>query len=177
MRSFYFILKGDHGVLRLPIVCHSLFGLRLGVEFFLDLMRRGYSMAGWCCMCWSAGETVDHLLLHCNLVSHLWRFILRFFGIQWVLAEKVVDSLFRWRNRFGKHMSGVWNLVPLCLMWTIWKERNSRIFEDKASSMDQLMGSFVNELFDWSRIWGLTTATIVTDFVDSLGSMPSFSTL
>ena len=94
-----------------------------------------------------------------------------------MLAEKVVDSLFRWRNRFGKHMSGVWNLVPLCLMWTIWKERNSRIFEDKASSMDQLMGSFVNELFDWSRIWGLTTATIVTDFVDSLGSMPSFSTL
>ncbi len=86
---------------------------------------------------------MDHLLLHCNLASHLWRFILRFFGIQWVLAEKVVDSLFRWRNWFGKHMSGVWNLVPLCLMWTIWKERNSRIFEDKASSMDQLTGSFV----------------------------------
>ncbi len=51
MRSFYFILKGDNGALRLPIVCHSLFGLRLGVEFFLDLMRRGYSMAGWCDMC------------------------------------------------------------------------------------------------------------------------------
>jgi hypothetical protein len=66
-----------------------------------------------------------------------------------VLARRVVDLLFRWRNWFGKHESGVWNLVPLCLMWTIWKERNSRIFQDKASSMDQIKGAFVNALFDW----------------------------
>ena len=92
---------------------------------------------------------MDHLLLHCSAVSELWSFVFHCFGIQWVLARRVVDLLFRWRNWFGKHESGVWNLVPLCLMWTIWKERNSQIFEDKANSMDQIKGAFVNALFDW----------------------------
>uniref|UniRef100_A0A2N9FDA3 Protein DETOXIFICATION n=1 Tax=Fagus sylvatica TaxID=28930 RepID=A0A2N9FDA3_FAGSY len=67
-----------------------------------------------------------------------------------------------------KHESGVWNLVPLCLMWKIWKERNSRIFEDKASSMDQLKGAFVNALFDWARVSGFTTTILVTEVVHSV---------
>ena len=29
-----------------------------------NLMRRGYAMAEWCCMCRGNGETVDHLMLH-----------------------------------------------------------------------------------------------------------------
>ena len=53
-------------------------------------------------------------------------------------------------------------------MWTLWTERNSHTFEDKASSLDQLKGAFVPSLFDWARVWGLTNTTLVTDFVDSL---------
>ena len=35
--------------------------------------------------------------------------------------------------------------------------------------MDQLKGALVNSLFDWARVWGLTTTTTpVTDFVDSI---------
>ena len=62
-------------------------------------------------------------------------------------------------------------MVPLCLMWTMWKEHNNRILGDEACSMDLITGAFANELFDWSRSLGLTTATIVTDFVDSLRSI------
>ena len=64
-----------------------------------------------------------------------------------MLARRVVDLLFGWRNWFRNHEYDVWNLVPLCLMWTIWKERNSRIFKDKASSMDKLKGAFVNHYY------------------------------
>jgi hypothetical protein len=28
--------------------------------------------------------------------------------------------------------------VPSCLIWTLWTERNSRTFEDKAVTLDQL---------------------------------------
>ncbi len=83
-----------------------------------NLVRRGYALAGWCCMCRSSGEMGDHLLLHCEM------------------ASRVVDLLFGWRNWFGKHFSAVWNLVPLCLMWTLWQERNRRIFEDLERSRD-----------------------------------------
>ena len=60
-----------------------------------------------------------------------------------MLAGRVIDLLSGWRNWFGKHDSGVWNLVPSCLRWTLWTEHNRRIFEDKSSSMDQLKGTFV----------------------------------
>ena len=46
-----------------------------------------------------------------------------------MMPAKVIDLLFGWYNWFGKHSSGVWNLVPLCLMWRLWQERNRQIFE------------------------------------------------
>ena len=63
------------------------------------------------------------------------------------------------------HHSDIWNLAPLCLMWTVWLERNSRTFEDVLCSTDQLLEKFANSLFDWLRVWGFSTADSVTDFI------------
>ena len=108
-----------------------------------NFMRNGYTMAGWCCMCCCDGETVDHLLLHCNFTHMLWSFIFKVFHIQWVLPQRVLDLLVGWRNWFGKHHSSIWNLVPLCLMWTIWRERNARVFDDQIRSPDLVLGTYV----------------------------------
>jgi hypothetical protein len=79
-------------------------------------------------MCHGNGETIGHLLLHCPIAASLWQYVFRTFGVQWVISARVVDLLFAWRNWFGKHCSAVWNLVPACLMWTIWRECNRCIF-------------------------------------------------
>ncbi len=62
------------------------------------------------------------------MVVGLWNFVFQLFGVVWVLPGRVKDLLFAWRNWFGKHDSSIWNMVPTCLMWTIWIERNHRIF-------------------------------------------------
>uniref|UniRef100_A0A2N9FZT4 Reverse transcriptase domain-containing protein n=1 Tax=Fagus sylvatica TaxID=28930 RepID=A0A2N9FZT4_FAGSY len=98
-----------------------------------NLMRRGYSLAGWCCMCRNGWETWDHLLLHCVQASFLWSAVLRSFGVCWVFPNSIKD-LYGWFNSFGKHESEIWNLVPLCLLWTVWRERNQRIFDDMEHS-------------------------------------------
>ena len=126
-------------------------------------------------MCRSDGETVDHLLLHCPAAYELWSFIFRLFHTQWVMSQRVLDLLFGWHNWFGKHYSDIQNLAPLCLLWTVWRERNSRTFEDVLCTPDQLLEKFVNSLFDWSRVWGFTTANSVIDFTVSL-SFDSVST-
>jgi hypothetical protein len=46
-----------------------------------NLMRRGYTMAGWCSMCRLDGETGSHLMIHCSLASGLWHSVLRSFGV------------------------------------------------------------------------------------------------
>ena len=45
----------------------------------------------------------------------------------WVLPKSVADTLFGWWNWPGKHVSSIWNLAPLCLMWCLWRERNKRL--------------------------------------------------
>ncbi len=95
-----------------------------------NLSKRGYTLTSWCCMCCCNGETVDHLLLHCPLAGVLWNWIFLIFGIHWVLSATVASLLFSWQNGLGQHSSDIWNIVPVCLMWTIWKECNQRTFED-----------------------------------------------
>ena len=125
-------------------------------------------MAGWCCMCRRDWETGDHLLIHCDVASALWSAALSSFGVFWVFPNQVVDLLFGWHNSFGKHDSEVWNLVPVCLMWTVWLARNRCTFEDEELSIPRLIQLFFGALFDWARVWGFTPMTSLADFVVSL---------
>ena len=43
-------------------------------------------------------------------------------------------------------------------------------FEDVSSSKSQLLNCFASTLFDWSRAWGFTSSSNVTDFISSLSS-------
>jgi hypothetical protein len=90
------------------------------------------------------------------------------FGVAWVFPEKIADLLFGWYNWVGKNSSKVWNLVLLSLMWTIWRERNRRTFEDKEQPKTKLFELFYGHLFDWARIWGYSLASSLADFVVSL---------
>ena len=49
-----------------------------------------------------------------------------------MLPRKVDDFLFRRRNWnwFEKNSLNIWNFVLLCLMWLLWKEPNSRTFNN-----------------------------------------------
>ncbi len=133
-----------------------------------NLRKRGFVLAGWCCLCKAADESVDHLFLHFRIARVIWSLVFRSVGIDWVLPHRVLDLLFGWWNWFGKKSSGVWNLIPSCLMWTVWRERNSCIFENKELALDKLLEIFFGVLFDWSRAWGLTSSPSIGDFLASL---------
>ena len=96
-----------------------------------NLILRGRPLANRCCMCCCNEESVDHLLLFYPIAHSLWTHMLRLFGIDWIMPSLVADLLFCWYHWLGKHSSDIWNLVPSCLMWTIWTEQNRHSFEDK----------------------------------------------
>ena len=111
---------------------------------------------------------MDHLLIHCRFASAMWTEVLNLFGVQWVMPDTIVSLLFAWRNWLGTYSSQVWNLVPAYLMWLVWKERNARTFEDVESSIDMLKTLLAKTLFEWSRIWGLTHCSSLSDFLISI---------
>ena len=108
---------------------------------------------------------MDHLLLHCKFAHALWSEVFLMFGVKWVMPSIVVPLLFAWRNWLGNYSSNVWNMVPVCLMWLEWKERNARTFEGIERPIELLKTSLAGTLFEWSHIWGLTHCISLSDFL------------
>jgi hypothetical protein len=133
-----------------------------------NLKQRGFQLAGWCSMCRCEGETISHLLLHCETTYGLWTFVFRSFGISWVLPGCIPELLFGWHNWLGKNQSKIWNLVPSCPFWTLWWEWNSPIFENTERTSSQIYEFFSNTLYDWATAWGYSSSTSVIAFLDSL---------
>ena len=132
-----------------------------------NLRSRGFDFLDWYVMCRYCGETS-------SFIATLWEsslvvvFVSRSFGVMWILPKSIHALLFGWWNWLGKHSSDIWNLVPLSLMWCIWRECNWWTFENMDSLDNQLIASFSGSLFDWSRAWRLTSSESLPMFISSL---------
>ena len=133
-----------------------------------NLMFCGRPLMNHCCLCCSNAESVDHMLLFCPIAHSLWIYMFRLFGIEWVMLGSVVDLLFCWYHWLGKHSSDIWDLVPGCLMWTIWIEWNRQSFEDEGKTVVQSLEYCQRTFFDWSRCWGYLDCSTLLDFLSSI---------
>ena len=73
--------------------------------------------------------------------------------ICWVMPQRVADLLDCWSCNFRRHRNiVVWMIVPHCLMWCIWRERNSRSFEDRERSILEFKSFFFGTLLEWHLV-------------------------
>lgn len=84
-----------------------------------------------------------------------------------MFPKQVADLLFQ-KNWFGKQSLKIWNLVPSCLLWTLWKDHNSCNSKDKESSMAQLESLIIRTMRDWPHACGLTNSNYLFNFQESL---------
>jgi len=115
-----------------------------------NLRKRSVMVIEWCCICKKSGKSIEHLLLHCEVARDLWSYILTLLGVEWVMPWRVLELLTSWGVSFGYGPTKeVWRLVPLCLMWCIWREQNARYFEDVETSMLELRKLLLSTLYIW----------------------------
>ena len=50
-----------------------------------------------------------------------------------------------------------WKMIPHCLIWCLWRERNARHFEDVERHNPELKLLFFHTLFDWVIGSGLSS--------------------
>jgi len=63
-------------------------------------------------------ESIDHLLLHCDVARDIWSFFYSLFGVKWVMLRRVLDLLSSWGSSLGHgQVQKIWKQVPLCVMW------------------------------------------------------------
>jgi hypothetical protein len=116
----------------------------LGKILTIDALRkRGLIIVDWCCMCKQSGENVDHLLLHYKVAHEVWSMVFAFFGVQWVMNLTIQDLFSGWSGSTSRNGCViVWQIVPHCVIWCLWLERNARHFEDSERTIPELKRSF-----------------------------------
>jgi hypothetical protein len=122
-----------------------------------------------CWLCESDEESVDHLLLHCGAARALWNAFFVRFGLCWVMPRSVMELLASWWSSGCSRSAVIWKMVPLCIMWCIWSERNLRCFEDSSRSIEDLLHFFMFTLFSWTAGW---LAPRVLSFSEFLSLFP-----
>jgi hypothetical protein len=101
-----------------------------------NLRKRNVVVVECCYMCKKSVESIDHLLIHCEVARELWISILNLFGVDWVMPIQVSNLLVTYRCWLGcGNIMEVWRVTPLCLMWCLWRDRNAQSFEDIETSM------------------------------------------
>lgn len=58
----------------------------------------------------------------------------------WSRSRQLVPAMHR----------AAWSSLVQLTWWTVWKERNSRIFDHKNSTEEQVLDRIKNDLIDWT---------------------------
>jgi hypothetical protein len=115
-----------------------------------NLRKKNIIIVDRCYLCKRDGESVDHLLLHCDVASTLWIHVFTRFGMSWVMLKRVIDLFACWWKSGRPKSAAVWKMVPICIFWCVWKERNLSCFEDQKNSMEDILASFFHTLYLWT---------------------------
>jgi hypothetical protein len=132
-----------------------------------NLRKRNLIIVDWCCLCKQSGESVDHLLLHCSMASELWSMVFGLYGLSWVMPSQVLHLWTGWQvSLCDSRNLAVWRMIPHCVMWCLWRERNARHFEDCERSIADLKLLFFQTLYEWVYSLGVFSINSTMDLID-----------
>lgn len=108
-----------------------------------------------CPLCNEKSESVNHLLLHCNYAWRVWCWWMKLWDVTWASPPSLKAHLQIWsihgRDPFFKK---VWWAVFFIIIWSIWKERNARIFQQVVCSIEKTCEMILLRLGWWIKGWG-----------------------
>ena len=82
-----------------------------------NLRKKNIIVTEWCCKCKKSGESIDHLLFHCEIASEVWNMVCQLFGVTWVMLGRLKDCLGSWRVQKGNStVIQIWRMAPLCVL-------------------------------------------------------------
>lgn len=116
------------------------------------LQKKGRVVVTRCFLCNETGETNNHLFLHCKFTAQLWNLFFSLTKTVWTMPGHTADLMSCWMKRGGsKSQKKWWRIVPSCIWWSVWRERNGRCFEDKIKSVHYVKWNCLVTLFFWCK--------------------------
>ncbi|XP_071685214.1 uncharacterized protein [Lolium perenne] len=121
------------------------------------MLRHGMQSHSNCPLCEQALETADHLALGCVLSREVWHATLQRCNLSH-LMPLAGDMLIEWwpdsRRRVPQQLRRGFDSLVLLVVWTLWKERNNRVFERSAETARGICKRITEEV----ELWKLSDA-------------------
>lgn len=73
-----------------------------------------------------------------------------YFGLSWVMPMRVLDLFACWMTSGRPRSAAIWKMVPTCIIWCVWNERNNRCFKNLERSLEDILTSFLHALYLWT---------------------------
>ncbi|KAG5601266.1 hypothetical protein H5410_032636 [Solanum commersonii] len=104
----------------------------------------------------------------CKVTVQLWSLFFNLTGVAWTMPEHTSDLLSCWIRREGnKTQKRWWRVIPSCIWWTVWEERNGRCFEDRFNSMQKIKENCITNFHFWCKEGHTDDAIQLLDFLGS----------
>ena len=118
------------------------------------LAKRGWPNCGLCPLCKRVQESIDHLLFRCRYTTRLWEMIKDWLQLEsintstWHLARSTKEW---WIGLSDSTIPNRKAMATLSMLtsWTIWNERNARIFQLKSAPPTVLLANIKIEAQTW----------------------------
>ena len=70
----------------------------------------------------------------------------------------------------GKARKKAWQMAPLCIFWSVWKERDLLAFGNEKLSLQRLKYYFVCNFWSWVMVFIVLSLSSLVSFFEWLGS-------
>lgn len=118
-----------------------------------NLDRRGWPSNGTCPLCMSEPEDCTHLFVHCRFAQQVWMSFRNWTGADFQVPNAHFGTTVDWwlqvRAAIPKPMRRNFDTITILIHWRIWKERNARIFDNVASSVDRVLDLIREDIGMW----------------------------
>eukprot|EP00253_Pinus_taeda_P012787 PITA_12787 len=103
-----------------------------------NLLRKGFQGPSRCPMCLQEEETMNHIFNSCEWASQLWLWMEAILEDTDQNRDSIQDSITNWRKNFSRvnRVDSIWKCTLGFITWTIWKERNRRIFTEENRNIE-----------------------------------------
>ncbi|XP_060209904.1 putative ribonuclease H protein At1g65750 isoform X3 [Lycium barbarum] len=151
------------------IKCFTWTALKNATLTLDNFKKKKIHLVNRCYMCQKESESVNHLFLHCPVAADLWHMFTAILGISWTIPyclKGAVESWSLWK--MNETINKIWQMIPACIFWCLWIERNSRCFDGTSTPNCSLKSKCLVNLFSWSNLSPVNDVIPLLDFIGSL---------